>query len=88
MENFVAKKCKSYEFVNSIYYQLIEDSRKARLFQKDFEMQKKLELNLEISKFSLVIKNLEDVLKTFQIELGSPYLNENQLRDITKQHLS
>jgi hypothetical protein len=88
MENFVAEKCKSCEFVDSIYYQLIEDRRKARLLQKDFEMQEKLELNLEISKFSLVMKNMEEVLETFQIELEPPYLNENQLRDIVKQYLS
>jgi hypothetical protein len=51
MRNFVAEKSKSCEFVDSIYYQLIEDRRKTRLLQKDFEMQEKLELNLEISKF-------------------------------------
>lgn len=79
MENFVTEKCKSCEFVDSIYYQLIEDRRKARLLQKNFEMQEKLELNLEISKFSLVMKNIEEVLETFQIESEPPYLNENQL---------
>jgi hypothetical protein len=88
MENFVAEKYKSCEFVDSIYYQLIEDIPKARLLQKDFEMQEKLDLNLEISKFSLVLKNLEEVLETFQIEVEPPYLNENQLLDIVKQHLS
>lgn len=74
--------------MDSIYYQLIEDRHKARLLQKDFEMQEKLELNLKISKFSLVMKNIEEVIETFQIELEPPYLNENQLRDIVKQHLS
>lgn len=67
MENFITEKCKSSEFVDSIYYQLIEDRLKTRLLQKDFKMQEKLELelNLEISKFSLVMKNLEEILETF-----------------------
>lgn len=34
------------------------------------------------------MKNIEEVIETFQIELEPPYLNENQLRDIVKQHLS
>ena len=36
MKNFVAEKCKSCEFVDSIYYQLLEDRRRAKLLQKDF----------------------------------------------------
>lgn len=90
MENFVAGKYNSREFVDSIFYQLIADKHQSLLLQKDFEMQEKLELNLEISKFSLVMQNLERVLEPFyqQMDLEPTYLNEDELRDIVKQHLS
>jgi hypothetical protein len=48
MKNFVDNKWKSCQFFNSIYYQLLEERCRASELIKDFEMQEKLELNLEI----------------------------------------
>ena len=63
--------------------------KRYRILETEFEKQETLELNPEIFQFSKVIKNLEDALEAFSEEPDPelPYLTEDQLREIVKDHL-
>ena len=89
MENFVAQKWNGSEFVSTAYYILLSDKRKSHILETEFKKQETLELNPEIFQFSKIIKNLEDALEAFSEEPNPelPYLTEDQLREIVKDHL-
>ena len=89
MEKFVARKWNGSEFVNTVYYFLLSYQRKSYILETEFEKQETLELDPEIFQFSKVIKNLEDALEGLSEEPDPelPYLTEDQLREIVKDHL-
>lgn len=72
MENFVTRKLTGSDFVDRIYYLLLGNKIECKILQ-----------------FSRVLLKLEDALAAFSAE-PSPepaYLNEDQLREIMKDHL-
>ena len=89
MEKFVAQEWNASEFVSSYYFTLLADRAKSTSLETDFEKQETLELNPEIFQFSKVISMLLDVLSIFSEEPDPelPFLTEDELREIVKDHL-
>lgn len=87
MEKFVCHKLSGSEFVQIVFFQLLENRAEYRFLEEDFDKQLTLELNPKIFQFSKVIDDLYLVLESFDNQDpgdGSFYITESQLRQLVK----
>lgn len=87
IQKFVSGEYSGSEFVDMMFYRIIDDRKKALLLAKDFQKQTRVTINPKNFEFSKIIYDLKLVLITFDDEPedgDSSYLTENQLREIVR----
>jgi len=90
MQKFVSQELSGEEFVTRIFFRILNDRKESSILEKDFQKQKRLELNPKIFQFSEIIDNLYLPLEAFdeEPEVGdSACLTEDQLRQVVKNVL-
>jgi len=90
IQKFVSHELSGEEFVTRIFFRILNDRKESSILEKDFQRQKRLELNPKIFQFSEIIDNLSLPLEAFdkEPEVGdSARLTEDQFRQVVKNVL-